>query len=258
VLAPELLVAANAEQALAHVIDGGLQFAPALSSDLQDFGRLGEPAIVFDAVGASHALLLDDDPNPRLVAVALDPLPLDGLDLTRQLVPVGADAAPTDLDLGEAIPSQRLDQARALALTSFAADILGVMHAALTEATDSVSARKQFGVPVGSFQAVQHLLADALVSIEGARSSVWHAAWAVDRASLEDAMLAARIAKAYCSAEGLRAVEAAVQAFGGIAITWEHTAHVRLRRIHLDRQCFGAEAEQAQQIAAQRLARAGA
>ena len=66
-------------------------------------------------------------------------------------------------------------------------------------AVDYASARRQFGRPIGSFQAVQHLLADAFVLMEGSRSVARHAAWAVDALAPDDALAAAAVAKAYCA-----------------------------------------------------------
>lgn len=251
VLAPELLHAAGAEDLLGAVVAGERRFAPAVTDDLQAVGRVGRPALAFDAAGATHALLLDGD---RLVAVELTADPLDGLDLTRQLRPI--DTLASAEPVGGPIDAGRLDRALAVALTALSADLVGVMDGAVRDAVVYAKDRKQFGVPIGTFQAVQHLLADAAVLVEGARSCVWHAAWAGDHLDPAAALLAARTAKAYCSEMGLRAVEASVQVFGGIAITWEHLSHLRLRRVHLDRECLGAEHAQHLSIAAARLGQA--
>jgi hypothetical protein len=242
VFAPELLAAAGAHEALAAVAEGALRVAPALRADLADLAVLGEPAVAFDAAGATHALLLTDDPEDRrVVAVELSRNDVDGLDLTRRLVSIATDAATVSLDLGGTISPERLDRARAVAMTAIAADLLGVMSSAVEEAVRYALDRHQFGTPIGGFQAVQHLLADAAVAVEGARGCVWHAAWASDHEAVDDALLAARTAKAYASAAGLRVVETSVQVFGGIAITWEHLSHLRLRRVYLDRLAFGDE-----------------
>jgi alkylation response protein AidB-like acyl-CoA dehydrogenase len=79
------------------------------------------------------------------------------------------------------------------------------------------------------------------VQTEGVRGCVWYAAWAGDHEEPDEALLAARVAKAAASELGLRVAEASVQVFGGIAITWEHLSHLRLRRVLLDRACFGNE-----------------
>lgn len=250
VLAPELLHAAGAETLLEAVAAGERRVAPTLTADLHDLGRLGEPAVAFDAAGATHALLLDGD---ELVVVDLAPDAPEGLDLTRFVLPV--DPAASAERTGFRIDAERLDRVRAVALTAVAADLLGVMDGAVCDAIAYAKDRKQFGTPIGSFQAVQHLLADAAVAVDGARSCVWHAAWAGDHLEASEALLAARTAKAYCAELGLRTVEASVQVFGGIAITWEHLSHLRLRRAHLDRGCLGDEHVQYRSIAATRLGR---
>lgn len=248
VVAPGLLAAAGADDLLEAVATGSRRIAPALTPDLRRFAGVDEPAMAVDAAGATHALLLDGT-HLSLVALSGDHAP--GLDLTRGLRvidPSGQADAVGDLE------PDRLDRALALALTAFAADLLGVMDGALADAVSYAGVRRQFAVPIGSFQAVQHLLADAAVAVEGARGCVWHAAWAVDHLASGDALLAARTAKAYCSDAGLRVVETTVQVFGGIAITWEHLSHLRLRRVHLDRQCLGDEVVHHRLIAGARLA----
>jgi hypothetical protein len=251
VLAPELLHASGAESLLEAVASGERRIAPTLTADLQDLARLGEPAVAFDAAGATHALVLDGD---ELVVVALAPGAQEGLDLTRVVLPV--DPAASAERTGLHIDKDRLDRVRAVALTAVSADLLGVMDGAVRDAVAYAKIRKQFGTAIGSFQAVQHLLADAAVAVEGARSCVWHAAWAGDHLDPSEALLAARTAKAYCAELGLRTVEASVQVFGGIAITWEHLSHLRLRRAHLDRACLGDEHVQHRGIAASLLGRA--
>ena len=133
------------------------------------------------------------------------------------------------------------------------ADLVGVMHSAVRTAVDHVKAREQFGVAVGTFQAVQHLAADAKVLLEGARSSMWYAAWAADELEPAEALLAARQAKAYSSRVGREVVELQVQLLGGIAITWEERAHVRVRRALLDRVTLGDEFVHEDAIATARL-----
>ena len=86
-------------------------------------------------------------------------------------------------------------------------------------------------MPIGSFQAVQHLLADALVPMEGSRSVALHAAWAVDAPRRRPTRSPpARVAKAYCARAARTVCETAIQVHGGIGNTWECLAHVYLRR----------------------------
>ncbi|MCV7257202.1 acyl-CoA dehydrogenase [Mycobacterium shimoidei] len=256
VLAAELLEAARAEKELDLVAEGQLRIAPALTVDLRRFGTLDGGGVAFDTAGATHVLVANQADGLRHLGTA----PLDGgaaeesLDLTRMLRRLPSDSAAPINIVGEPISEERWRRVEALALTVVAADLLGVMQGALDDAVRYAGERVQFGVQIGSFQAVQHMLADALVSVEGARSCVWHAAWAIDHLPIEEALLAAMTAKAYAAAAGRDVVETAVQVFGGIAITWEHVSHLRVRRTLLNRRLFGDETAQYEAIAQLRLA----
>lgn len=257
VLAAELLQAAHAEKELHLVAEGLFRIAPALTVDLRRFGACTDGAVAFDTAGATHVLVAEQAGGAyHLGAAPLDAATADdGLDLTRMLRRLPPPATtPTTTTVGEPISADRWRRVEALALTVVAADLLGVMQGALDDAVRYAGERVQFGVRIGSFQAVQHMLADAMVSVEGARSCVWHAAWALDHLSVEEALLAAMTAKAYASAAGRDVVETAVQAFGGIAITWEHVSHLRVRRTLLNRRLFGDETAQYEAIARMRLA----
>jgi len=256
VLAAELLEAARAEKELDLLAEGQLRIAPVLTGDLRRFGALDAGAVAFDTAGATHVLVASETHgHHQLGTVALDgAADEDGLDLTRMLRRLATDGAAPVSVIGEPITGERWRRVEALALTVIAADLLGVMQGALDDAVRYAGERVQFGVPIGSFQAIQHLLADALVSVEGARSCVWHAAWAIDHLPIEEATLAAMTAKAYASAAGRDVVETTVQVFGGIAITWEHVSHLRVRRTLLNRRLFGDEATQYEAIAQSRLA----
>jgi alkylation response protein AidB-like acyl-CoA dehydrogenase len=260
ILAAELLAAAGATHALERVVAGELRLAPAFDPTLSRFARLGEPSVAWDAAGATHALMVDDTTSgPVLAAVAIDEPTTMGLDITRRHAPITASVPRADLgDLGTAIDAARWTRVEALALTALSADLVGIMDGALDDAVTHVKERSQFGVPVGSFQAVQHLAADALVLVEGARSCLWYAAWAVDAAEAKEADLAARTAKAYASRAGREVVEATIQMFGGVAITWEYLSHVRARRMWTDRRVLGDEVVHYAAIAAAQLEAAGA
>jgi alkylation response protein AidB-like acyl-CoA dehydrogenase len=104
--------------------------------------------------------------------------------------------------------------------------------------------RRQYGVPIGSFQAVQHLLAEARCLMEGSLSVALHASWAVDNLEPREAQAAGRVAKAYCARAARTVCETAIQVHGGIGNTWECIAHVYLRRALLSTQWFGDDGEQ--------------
>lgn len=259
VLVSELLQAAGAAKELELVAEGALRLAPLLTPDLSGFATARMSGVAFDAAGATHALCISVEGGCRRIAYAplAGPPPTatdGGLDLTRTLrVSTVADAM-TATTAGDSIDPERWSKVEALALTAVSADLVGVMTGALDDAVRYAGERVQFGAKIGSFQAIQHLLADSLVRLEGARSCLWHAAWAVDHLSSDEALLSARTAKAYGSAAAREVVENAMQVLGGISITWEHLSHLRLRRTLLDRRVFGDETCQFEAIAAMRLA----
>jgi alkylation response protein AidB-like acyl-CoA dehydrogenase len=116
--------------------------------------------------------------------------------------------------------------------------------------------RRQFGRVIGANQALAHLLADAAVLVEACRSTVWHAAWAVDALETAGARDAAMHAKAFCGTASREIVEIALQAHGGIAVTWEHPMHLLLRRVLFDAETFGAPRALHAAIAERRLSTA--
>jgi alkylation response protein AidB-like acyl-CoA dehydrogenase len=143
----------------------------------------------------------------------------------------------------------------ALALALLSADIVGAAAGALEGCVAYARSREQFGRPVGSFQAVQHLCADQLVGVEGCRSVMWQAAWAVDTLEPAESLTLAQVAKAHCSEVGRTVCEAAIQVWGGLGMTWECPAHRFLRRVMLDRQLLGDERVQLGAISDARLGR---
>src|SRR5207247_4955567 len=146
-----------------------------------------------------------------------------------------------------------LTQWTALGLALTSADLVGLMRGVLDLTVGYASERRQFGVPVGSFQAVQHLLAEARCLMEGSFSVALHASWAVDSLEPDEARAAARVAKAYCARAARTVCETAVQVHGGIGNTWDCIVHVYLRRALLSAQWFGADAVQLRALQHERL-----
>jgi alkylation response protein AidB-like acyl-CoA dehydrogenase len=138
-----------------------------------------------------------------------------------------------------------------LALTS--ADLVGIMRGVLDVSVEYAKDRKQYGVAIGTFQAVQHLLAEARCLLEAAFSATLYPAWAVDELPADDARAAGRVAKAYCARAARTVCETAVQVHGGIGNTWDCIVHVYLRRALLSAQWFGDDGEQLRQIERTRL-----
>jgi alkylation response protein AidB-like acyl-CoA dehydrogenase len=195
----------------------------ALSADL---GSIVGGAIAVDAAGASTALTVLD--GNRVVACALLEAAPSAVDLTRPST--GLDAANVTVTVGRALSDDDLSRWTALGLALTSADLVGTMRGAVQLARDYAIERHQYGAAIGSFQAVQHLLADAFVAAEGSRSAALHAAWAVDALAPLDALAAGAVAKAYCARAAREVCETAIQVHGGIGNTWECLAHVHLRR----------------------------
>ncbi len=209
---------------------GSLQTV-AFRPDLSEPARAGEvSAVAADASGSASALLLvPGDGGFALAEVSVDAGDA-GVDLTRAFVPVVLASAERVAGQQRLITDDELARWTALGLATTCADLVGVMRGAITLTVGYAGTRRQFGAAIGSFQAVQHLLADAFVAMEGSRSVALHAAWAVDALPPDEALAAASVAKAYCARSARAVCETAIQVHGGIGNTWECFAHVYLRR----------------------------
>ncbi|MGI5174813.1 acyl-CoA dehydrogenase family protein [Dactylosporangium sp. CA-152071] len=122
-----------------------------------------------------------------------------------------------------------------------AADSIGGARAVLRGAVDHARQRMQFGRPIGSFQAVKHRLADVSSQLDGTVAAVDHAVRRLD-ADAPDSALAAAVAKLAAADAYLAAAEGAIQTYGGIGFTWEHPAHIFLKRAHTNGQLAGGAA----------------
>ncbi|WP_119730279.1 acyl-CoA dehydrogenase family protein [Thermomonospora amylolytica] len=227
---------------------------------------------------ARHGIAWDWTPNALVLALDGDTVletrairPLNGIDPTRALAHTDSATVPSPgMQIGGragsravgppdggdglgVLTGERLQRWRALALALVCADLVGTLAGALEAAVAHARVREQFGRPVGAFQAVQQLAAEQHVLVEGARSSTWHAAWAVDALEPSEANEAASVAKAFCSEIARPVAEAALQIWGGLGMTWECVAHLYLRRALLDRRAFGDEEHHLTAIAERRL-----
>ncbi|MGP0032835.1 MAG: acyl-CoA dehydrogenase family protein [Acidimicrobiales bacterium] len=196
--------------------------------------------VAVDGQGSSLALLLMSQPGgSQLAHIALES-PEVGADLTRPSKTFRSPVAVTPLASAlRTITEDDLRHWTALGLALTCADLVGTMGGAVHLAATYAAQRRQYDVPIGSFQAVQHMLADAFVVTEGARSITLHAAWAVDALSAGEALAAAAVAKAYCARAAREVCETAIQVHGGIGNTWECLAHVYLRRALLSCDVLG-------------------
>ena len=111
-----------------------------------------------------------------------------------------------------------------------------------------VGQRVQFGVVVGTFQAVKHTAADMLVDVETARSAVHYAAWALG-AGGADASAAVNMAKSYAVPAAAAVADRALALHGAVGFTWEHDLHLFLKRIHSAGALFGGVSRHREQLA---------
>jgi alkylation response protein AidB-like acyl-CoA dehydrogenase len=178
------------------------------------------------------------------VGISLQPLAL--LDRSRSAARVTLDAVASEPM--EADPAEFASLIAARAAVLVAADSLGAMQRMLDLAVEYSKQRKQFGVPIGSFQAVKHAAATILVDIEAARSALYYTA-----ASVEDRQagyeLHAAAVKAQATAAGVRAADSALTLFGAIGYTWEHDLHHSYKRAKLNQTLFGSPARWNDRIA---------
>jgi alkylation response protein AidB-like acyl-CoA dehydrogenase len=194
----------------------------------------GTLAAVPDVAAADVVLVLSEDRHGTgLFAVEasscrVEWTPLDDVDQTRKLFRVVLDEAPA-----QRLAPASQDAVQALVddvLVAYAADALGAAQAVMRLAIDYAKVRQQFGQPIGSFQAVQHLCVDMYETVELARSGVIHALWAAGAADPAERHLAAIRTKAF-AARLATVADTAIQVFGGIGYTWEHDAHLYLKRL---------------------------
>jgi alkylation response protein AidB-like acyl-CoA dehydrogenase len=209
------------------------------------------PAVAVDTRGASRALALVQATEGRRLIELPPGREEPPLDLTRSTwtTDAGASAGLTASD--GVLNDDDLARWTALGLALSCADLVGVMRGAVALGCDYAAQRQQYGAPIGSFQAVQHLLADAHVAAEGARSVSLHAAWAVDALDPADALAAGAVAKAYCARAARDVCEAVIQVHGGIGNTWDCLAHVYLRRALLSTDLFGGAGANLERVLAQ-------
>ncbi|HEY3970643.1 MAG TPA: acyl-CoA dehydrogenase family protein [Solirubrobacteraceae bacterium] len=207
--------------------------------------RDGVAELVVGAPCAQLVVLLDAaDLSVRAYAreeIALEPV--DSIDPTRPAALVRASA-----DAGERLDG---DTAGGIdrALVAIASELVGVSERALEMTVAYVKERKQFGVPVGAYQAVSHRCAQMLLDTEKARATTAFAAWAAD-ADPGRLGEAAAMAKAAASEAGVEVTASAIQAHGGIGFTWEADVHWLYKRALLDAALLGGAKQQRARLAA--------
>lgn len=191
---------------------------PVLDGDLAAIVVLADDEGLYEVTGAETAWVPSMDQTIRLATVS-------GGERTR---------------IGDG-PAAR-ERARLVGAVGCAALAAGLAARALDMTVAYSQERVQFGRPIGSFQALKHRMADMLVLAEMSRSASWAASYAVATGA-DDAEELAHVAKSYCCEAASAVAGETVQLHGGIAITWEHDAHLVFKRAHALGQLFGAPHE---------------
>jgi alkylation response protein AidB-like acyl-CoA dehydrogenase len=163
---------------------------------------------------------------------------LDALDPTRRLGRIELDGAPATRVGPSGDATEYLQRVLDLAVVALAHEQVGGASACLDHAVEYAKIRVQFNRPIGSFQAIKHKCADLLLEVEAARSAAYSAAWnaAEDPGELP---VAAALAGSYCSEAFTHAAKENIQIHGGIGYTWEHDAHLYLKRAKSSELLFG-------------------
>jgi alkylation response protein AidB-like acyl-CoA dehydrogenase len=225
--------------------DAGHGWAPddvTLEPERADGGYVlnGEKLFVLDAATADFFIVGAAGDRRYIVERDTEGLsiePTETIDGTRKQYAVKLDGVKVGEEAAFGGPGA-LATARVRAYIAVAAELAGVAQRALEMGVDYAKERKQFGRPIGAYQAVSHRCAQMLLETEGARSAAYYAAWAADNEP-ETAPLAASMAKAYASDAGTRVTGASLQVHGGIGFTWEHDLHLWLKRASADAVMFG-------------------
>jgi alkylation response protein AidB-like acyl-CoA dehydrogenase len=195
-------------------------------------GHTADLLIVTARVGEDTGLFLIEQGAPGLTVERVDPL-----DLTRPLATVEMTGVEAErLGQGDSVPV--VEHALTRAVAALAMEQVGGAQSCLDMSVDYAKHRHQFGRPIGSFQAIKHMCADMLVAVESARSAAYHLAGVLDGDEGE-AAIAAPLAKAYVSEAYFTCAADAIQIHGGIGFTWEHDAHLHLKRAKSSHLLFG-------------------
>ncbi|GAA3174045.1 MULTISPECIES: acyl-CoA dehydrogenase [Streptomyces] len=203
------------------------------AGEAPDPAATGESLAIGDAGSAG-----DGRPAPLWFAVdaaALSVRVQRSADPTRPTAEVRADTVTVPASRRLAVDSALV---RDLAGVLYAAESCGTAARTLRTATEHAAVRVQFGRPIGQFQAVKHLCATMLIRCETARALVWDAARALDAPPAERG-LAAALATATALDAAFDNAKDCIQILGGTGFTWEHDAHLHLRRATATRQLLG-------------------
>jgi alkylation response protein AidB-like acyl-CoA dehydrogenase len=232
---------------LAPIADGGARATVALLEksarwdpaavrlEMKDGLISGEKFFVPDAGVADFVITVARHGGDLVLALVnarasgFDARPMPALDLTRKLYRLTYDCVAAEVLARGAAAEAALEAMLDVGAMGLAAELAGGMQRVLDIAVAYVKTRKQFGKPVGQFQAVQHQCADMLVYTESSKSAAYYAAWALQE-GIPEAPVAVSVAKAYTSDAGREVGNRGIQVHGGMGFTWENDVHLYYRR----------------------------
>jgi alkylation response protein AidB-like acyl-CoA dehydrogenase len=239
---------AHKKQYLAPICRGEVRATVALVEDSANWdlnsiemnatnGKLtGEKFFVPDATIADFLIVVARDGvfvvNSKARGLKISPM--HGMDLTRKLYVVEFSDTPAE----KIAVNSGLSRAFDIATAALAAELVGGMQRTLDITVEYAKTRKQFGKPIGMFQAVQHQCADMYLETESSRSAVYYAGWALEENS-PDASTAVSIAKMYASDAARTVGNRGIQIHGGMGFTWENDVHLYYRRAKASETAFG-------------------
>jgi acyl-CoA dehydrogenase len=204
-------------------------------------GRAADVLLVVGSVGEELAVFRVDAASAEIVATPT----VDG---SRKEATVVFDGTLGDrLDGGDATEAvaATVDRLGVAAVV----DGVGAAQRALELSVEYARERRQFGAPIGSFQAVQHLCADMLRAVELSRAAAYYACWAADAADAAERHRAATMAVAFASDELAMVGASTIQVHGGIGFTWEHDAHLFYKRLLTLQRTGGGSVDQLAELA---------
>ena len=207
----------------------------------------GRKLFVSDAGVADFLVVaarLDGEPALFVVpkgAAGMNISAMSGMDLTRKLYEVTFEnvlVAPEAMLASGRHAASALDRALNIGTVAISAEMVGGMQRLLEITVEYAKTRKQFGKPIGSFQAVQHQCADMLVYTESSRSAAYFAAYSITEGT-PDAAASVSVAKSYASEAYRECGNRAIQVHGGMGFTWENDCHLYYRRAKASELAFG-------------------
>ncbi len=251
-----LLVRRHGDPALRAEVEAGLRdgsFSAAVQVGELLLGGSAVSHLLVPVPGPVHEWRLVPTPAAALTSYA-------GIDGTRRVARL--DAPRLAADAGRRLPALGDDEVRETVTALLAAEAAGIASWCVETAVGYAKVREQFGRPIGAFQAVKHRCADMLVQLETARAAAWDAATVVDDPAGDEEppdpgarSLAVAVAASIALDNAVECAKSAIQVLGGIGFTWEHDAHLYLKRALAVRQLLGGTA--GWQRSAARLASSG-